>query len=48
MVQNTRGSGTYLQVEVPYITGNGEINGVSVVLDYSGPEEHRVVFMKDI
>lgn len=30
------------------LTGNGEINGVSVVLDYSGPEEHRVVFMKDI
>lgn len=25
VVQNTRGSGTYLQVEVPYITGNGEI-----------------------
>lgn len=30
------------------LTINGEINGVSVVLDYSGPGEHRVVFMKDI
>ena len=30
------------------LTGNCEINGVSVVLDYSGPGEHRVVFMKDI
>ena len=30
------------------LTGNSEINGVSVVLDYSGPAEHRVVFIKDI
>ncbi|HEX3012725.1 MAG TPA: GNAT family N-acetyltransferase [Methanobacterium sp.] len=30
------------------LTGNSEINGVSVVLDYSGPGEHRVVFIKDI
>ncbi len=30
------------------LTGNGVIDGVSVVYDYAGPGEHRVVFMKDI
>jgi GNAT superfamily N-acetyltransferase len=30
------------------LTGNGFIHGVPVVLDYGGPGEHRVVFMKDI
>ena len=30
------------------LTGNGAINGIPVVFDYSGPGEHRVVFMKDI
>lgn len=30
------------------LTGKGIIDGVPVVLDYSGPGEHRVVFMKDI
>lgn len=28
--------------------GNETIHDVNVVLDYSGPGEHRVVFMKDI
>jgi len=30
------------------LTGNGAINGIPVVFDYSGPGEHRVVFMKDV
>jgi GNAT superfamily N-acetyltransferase len=30
------------------LTGNGIIEGVPVVLDYSGPGEHRVIFMRDI
>lgn len=30
------------------LTGNGIIDGVPVVFDYSGHGEHRVVFMKDI
>jgi hypothetical protein len=30
------------------LTENGVIDGIPVVLDYSGPGEHRVVFMKDI
>ena len=30
------------------LTGNDVIDGVPVILDYSGPGEHRVVFMKDI
>lgn len=30
------------------LTGNGFIGGVPVVLDYSGPGEHRVVFVRNI
>lgn len=30
------------------LIGDDIIDGVPVVLDYSGPGEHRVVFMKDI
>lgn len=30
------------------LTGDGIIDGVPAVLDYSGPGEHRVVFMMDI
>lgn len=30
------------------LTGNGIIDGIPVVFDYSGPGEHRVVFMKEI
>jgi ribosomal protein S18 acetylase RimI-like enzyme len=30
------------------LIGEDEINGVNVVLNYSGPGEHRVVFMKEI
>lgn len=30
------------------LIGNGVTDGVPVVFDYTGPEEHRIVFMKDI
>jgi predicted GNAT superfamily acetyltransferase len=30
------------------LIGNGIIDGISAVYDYSGPGEHRVVFMRDI
>lgn len=30
------------------LIGNSIIDGIPVVFDYSGPEEHRVVFMKSI
>ena len=30
------------------LTGSGVIDGVSVVYDYAGPGEHRVIFMKDV
>lgn len=30
------------------LTGNGIIDRIPVVLDYSEPREHRVIFMKDI
>ncbi|WP_440944773.1 GNAT family N-acetyltransferase [Methanosarcina sp. T3] len=30
------------------LTGNGVVGGLPVVFDYSGPGEHRVVFIKNI
>jgi ribosomal protein S18 acetylase RimI-like enzyme len=30
------------------LTGDGVIDGIPVVLNYGGPGEHRVVFMRDI
>lgn len=30
------------------LTGNGIIDGIPVVFDYSGPGEHRIVFIKEI
>lgn len=30
------------------LIGKDVIDGVNVVLDYSGPGEHRIVFMKNI